>query len=418
MTLRALHEQRATAVAAMRALTAAPAGDGDLTPEQASEFDRHKAVVEGLDVRIARQTFVDEADRRAPGTPIDGSGDAKLDAELRQFSLVRAIACQVPDLVGVDAGREREISAELQRRSGRSHQGLTVPLQVFEQRVQSAGDATAGGFLVADTYRGDLFVDTLRKKLVTARLGATVLNGLMGRVTIPRRTSSATAQWVGENQSVDLSDAGFGSLAMMPKTIAARTEMTRDLLMQSSPSIETLVRSDFASIVAEAIDSAAINGSGAGPVPTGLLNTPNIGSFNLATVSWANVLAAVEDIETANAESTGWATNPHVVKVLRSTVKVSGDTTGNFIMPEPGSLAGYPLLSSNIIPATISTNKSALIFGNWSDLLIGYWGSFDLLVNPYESTAYAKGNVQVRVMQSCDVQVRHPESFTAAVDIA
>lgn len=418
MNLRALHEQRAIAIAAMRALTASPAGDGDLSPEQAAEFDRQKALVEGLDVRIARQTFVDEADRRAPGTPVDGSGDHKLDAELRQFSLVKAIACQVPDLVGVDAGREREISAELQRRSGRSHQGLTVPLQVFERRVQSAGDASAGGFLVADTYRGDLFVDALRKKLVTARLGATVLNGLMGRVTIPRRTSSATAQWVGENQSVDLSDAGFGHLAMTPKTIAARTEMTRDLLMQSSPSIEALIRSDFASIIAEAIDTAAINGSGAGPVPAGLLNTPNIGSFNLATVSWANVLAAVEDIETANAEATGWATNPHVVKVLRSTVKVSGGVEGNFVMSEPGSLAGYPLVSSNIIPATISTNKSALIFGNWSDLLIGYWGSFDLLVNPYESTAYAKGNVQVRVMQSCDVHVRHPASFTAAVDIA
>jgi hypothetical protein len=43
--------------------------------------------------------------------------------------------------------------------------------------------------------------------------------------------------------------------------------------------------------------------------------------------------------------------------------------------------------------------------------LIGFWSEFDFLVNPYETTAYSKGNVQVRAMATCDVKLRHVESF-------
>jgi HK97 family phage major capsid protein len=76
---------------------------------------------------------------------------------------------------------------------------------------------------------------------------------------------------------------------------------------------------------------------------------------------------------------------------------------------------------SNNVPGNLTkgtgTNLSALIYGNWDDLLIGYWSAFDLLVNPYEATAYAKGNVSIRAMLTCDVNVRYAESFAAATDI-
>jgi HK97 family phage major capsid protein len=422
MTLRELHEQRSKTIAAMRALTAAPAGeDGDLSAEQAAEFDKAKGELTTLETRIERQTLLDEADRRAQGVTIAGSGDARLDRELGSFSLVRAIASQVPDIAAsVDSGRERELSAELQRRSGRAHQGVTVPLAVFEQRIQSANVATSGGFLVPGQFRGDLFVDSLRAKLVTGRLGATVISGLEGAVSIPTRTGLATAQWIAENASLDLSDASFGQLMLTPKTVGTRTELSRALLGQSSPDIEVLVRNDFASVLAEAVDRGALTGSGIGPEPKGLLNVSGIGTFNLATVSWANVLSAVEGIEVASASATGWASNPHVVKVLRSTPTVSGGVEGSFIMMSPDSLAGFPLVSSTLVPNNLGagSNKSALIFGNWADLIIGYWSTFDLLVNPYESGAYARGNVQVRALLTTDVAVRHPASFTAATDVA
>jgi HK97 family phage major capsid protein len=82
-------------------------------------------------------------------------------------------------------------------------------------------------------------------------------------------------------------------------------------------------------------------------------------------------------------------------------------------------MAGYPLLTSTLVPTDLGAgnDKTALVLGDWSELIIAYWSELDILVNPYESTAYAKGNVQVRAMATCDVAVRHPEAFAAAVDI-
>ena len=128
----------------------------------------------------------------------------------------------------------------------------------------------------------------------------------------------------------------------------------------------------------------------------------------------------IEEVEIDDAEGTAWATTPSAVKLLRSTPKeVDGSSiavSADYLMESAKTLAGYPLASSNVVPSTLGTgtDESALIFGNWSDLILGYWSAFDLLVNPYESTAYSKGNVQVRGMLTMDVAVRHAESFCAS----
>jgi hypothetical protein len=72
---------------------------------------------------------------------------------------------------------------------------------------------------------------------------------------------------------------------------------------------------------------------------------------------------------------------------------------------------------SNGTKGTSSGVCSALIFGDWSSLYIGFWSELDLLVNPFDSTAYAAGSVLVRAMMTCDVQLRHAAAFAATTDI-
>jgi hypothetical protein len=132
------------------------------------------------------------------------------------------------------------------------------------------------------------------------------------------------------------------------------------------------------------------------------------------------VLEFISDVETANAEGPfAFLTHPLVVKSLRSTLKVSDDAGAGFLMDGPDTLAGYPCTASTLVPTNLGagTDKKGLIFGNWASLLLGYWSEFDVLVNPYETTAYSKGNV-VRGMATCDVDVRQPAAFSAAQDIA
>jgi hypothetical protein len=87
-------------------------------------------------------------------------------------------------------------------------------------------------------------------------------------------------------------------------------------------------------------------------------------------------------------------------------------------MDGPNDLLGYPALSTTSLPDSLgSPAPGSAIFGNWADLLIGYWSGIDILANPYGSTQYAKGNVQVRALLTADVAVRHIESFAAAIDV-
>ena len=65
---------------------------------------------------------------------------------------------------------------------------------------------------------------------------------------------------------------------MRPKTVGAYSKFSRLIELQGTPDIEQLIRADFVALLADAIDSAAINGSGSSNQPLGILNTTGIGS--------------------------------------------------------------------------------------------------------------------------------------------
>ena len=390
----------------------------DLADNESARVDAIKIEIEALEKRIATETTVADWERQATAEVVTPGRDT-VEAEARNFSLRSVIASQIPDIAHtVDIGREREISAELAKRMGRPVQGIVVPMQVFqvEQRVLTTAlpGGGPGGNLIGTDHRGDLFIDILRARLITQGLGARVLSGLTGNVDIPRRKASNVASWIAENAALTANDPQFDKVQLTPKHIGALTEFSRNMLLQSSPDVEQLIRADFAAVLAEGIDRAAIKGGGANE-PDGILETAGIGSFDVSPLSWNGVLDGIADIETANADTgaLGWATHPLAVKLMRGTLKVNADAGAGFIMDAPGQLAGYRLASSTVVPTNGSPAAPSLIFGNWNDLMIGYWSAFEILVNPYESTAYAKGNVQVRGLLTCDVAVRHPVSFTA-----
>jgi HK97 family phage major capsid protein/HK97 family phage prohead protease len=360
-----------------------------------------------------------------PVPPIAPSLDHDYQNELRKFSL-RALLAGAAGLPGVDWSREREVSQEVAHRSGRTFAGFAVPFSVFEQRVVTTG-LPAGGpgaNIIATDYKGESYIDRLRAALVVRQLGATVLSGLVGNVAVPRLKASATGAWVAENAALTVSDPQWEQVTLSPKHVGALTEYSRNMLLQSSPDIEALLRDDFAKLLARAVDQAAINGGGANE-PVGILRTAGIGDVALGVAggapTWASVIALTAAVEQANATGGGFLTNFKATAKLKTTVKVT-TTDSVMIMDGRDTLAGYPLVATSLVPSNLVKGASgavcsALIFGNFADVLLGYWSELDVLVNPYESTAYAKGNVQIRGFISMDVKLRHPESFAAIQDI-
>jgi len=425
MNLQSIREQRAGVVAQMRALlVTAETAKRELTAAEAAEFDRLKTEERGLADQAARAEALLEAERRASGTP--AGGDRNFDAECRSFSLLRAIQAQLPNS-SVDAGREREVSQELARRSGRSAGGLFIPSQIFEERVFTTTNPAGGpgSNLVPTDHRADQYIDRLRDALIVRRLGATVLSGLTGNVDIPRLRASVAAAWVLENAALTANNPQVEKITLTPKHVGALTEYSRNMVQQTSPDIEALLRNDFAQILAAEVDRAAINGAGAAGVPRGILQTAGIGSVamgaNGGPIAWSSVIDLVGAVEIANAQGAAFMTNARVTRNARRTVKVAS-TDSEMVMDAPAALAGYPVGVTNLVPSNLTKGTSvgvcsALIFGDFSQLLLGYWSEFDLLVNPYESAAYAKGNVQIRGMLTMDVAVRQPAAFAAIQDL-
>lgn len=413
MNLTELRETRATKVSEMRTLADA----SDMTAEQETRFDTLKGEVASLDTKIERAQHMAELERSAPATVNAGNlGDGAYEDRAREFSITTAIRAAMGERV--DNGRERELSAELAHRTGRSFQGIAVPDEVFEKRTLTTGDAA--GSLYPQQHRGDLFIDMRRSAMVTGSLGATVLDGLVGDVDIPKQTASSSAQWVGEDGEITESDADFEDVNLSPNTVGAITSYSRRTLINAVPSVEQIVRNDLASVVARAVDFQAMTGDGSGNTPVGVINATGAHNLTLAGPSWAEVLDFIASIQSEDADigTLGWAMHPQAVKVFRSTLRESGDAASGYLMEQPGAMAGYAAATSTAVPVASGTpDTSTVIFGAWSQLLVGRWSGIDLLVNPYESAAYSRGRVLVRAMQDVDVAVRHGEAFAFAADL-
>jgi HK97 family phage major capsid protein len=261
-------------------------------------------------------------------------------------------------------------------------------------------------------HRGDLFIDALRAQLIIGRLGATVLDNLVGDQDIPRQTGSASAQWVAEDGALTETAPTFDDVTLSPKTVGSVVSYSRRTLINAVPSIENIVRNDLTNVVAQAIDYQALFGTGTGNTPTGVIHATGVVNEGALTPTWAQILKFPADIAIANADigGMGWAMAADAVKKLRSTQKLAS-TDSVMLMEDAASLAGYPVQQSTILTLSDTATSSIVIFGAWSQLLIGYWSGVDILVNPYESTAYMRGRVLMRIMRDVDVAVRHGQSF-------
>lgn len=402
MQLAAIREARTAKVAEARTLLSADT----LTPEQKTAFDKLKGEIQALEADEARAQFLADAERRAVGEPVD-KGRTSLE---RQVSVLEVIRAQVEGraLTGAAA----EYSQETERRTGRKAQGVFVPLAALEQRVNTTSSA---GELVPTDHRADQYIEPFRNSLLARRLGVRVLSGLSGNVSIPKHGTGTTVGWVAENSALSPSDMSFDEVTLSPKHAGGLSEMSRQLIMQSSPDIEQLVRSDLSFMLAQAIDSALIQGGGSNQ-PTGVLATSGIQTASLSTLSWANVLAMVQKLDLINASAANFIASTKVKAKLAGTLKASG--IAGYLL-EGGRMADIPVQFTNQVPEKTGTpNTGRLILGDWSQVLLGIWSELDILVNPYAEAAYSKGNVLVRAMSTVDVALRHADAFVVADDLA
>jgi HK97 family phage major capsid protein len=336
--------------------------------------------------------------------------------EVKRFSLLRAIhalANPTDRRAQEAAAFEFECSQAAAKAYGRTAQGILLPAEVLRnwKRDLNSSDEAA---LFTDDFRGGDFIDALRNASSVMQAGATMLSGLSGDVKIPKKTGVASTGWISsEGGAASESEMTVGSVSMTPKTLGAFTDITRQLMIQSSLDVEALVRDDLAQSIALAIDLGALAGSGSSGQPTGIKNTGGINVVDFGAApdlipTYAQVVELETKVREDNALGNGGAyiSNATMYGALKSVEKAAN--TAQFVVEPGGTMNGYRTIVSNQVAS------GDLYFGDFSQLLVGMFGGIDIVVDPY--TASTSGTVRVVALQSCDVAVRHATAFCIGND--
>lgn len=410
MKLHDLREKRAGKIAEMRAINEkALAASRDFDDGERAAFDACEKETRALDDQIGRVERLDAMERSAPAESVGG---VEMQRELRNYSLSSAINGA---LSGRLTGREAEVHQELSKgREQRAGAGvhLAVPTEVLlgETRNQTVGTGSAGGFTVATQLAA--VADRFRPALKVQGMGAMVMANLTGFLDLPNLASSGTAAWVAENGNATRTAVTFEKVSMGPKTIAGEYRLSRRLMLQSGASIEDLLRRDLGFILAQGLDLAAIAGTGTSNQPLGILNTVGVAKETTETAfsdTTANLISALELDDVSG--TAAFLTNPTVMKAVRKMKDGDGH-----VMPASELFHNQRVEVSTQVPADLGTgdDKSALIYGLWSELVLGYWSAVDILINPYHPDVASNGGALLHAFLDADVAVRHPDAFRYA----
>jgi HK97 family phage major capsid protein len=357
-----------------------------------------------------------------------GDGFSLSPAELSGYDLGRALrAVADPAVHGGSAKLEMDVTARAQRAGLLRNDGtLFVPFEVL-MRDLNTGAAAAGGNLLGKDI--GTAVGWLRPGSTVLLAGATSIEGLTGNFAVPRFSAGGTVQLIGEGAAAAETDPAFDQVVLTPKTVSGFVDYSRKLGLQTADrkgGIAGIIAADLSDAIGSMVDAMALAGSGAANEPTGILNTVGVGSVPLGVNGGPMTWDAVADVEYAvGAENgtrgaLGYVTNPKVKRQLQKTQVLASGLPIWSRQAGQETIAGTPAWATTNVPNDLvkgtSNNCSALIYGNWANVVLGLWGrGLELIVNPYSQST--SGTVRITALLDFDVALRRAATFAVVSDI-
>ena len=379
------------------------------------------AEVESLTKEL-REAQVEEAAQRALLNQRALSPEEK--KELKRFSLAKFIReAATNQLSGFEAEMNQEADKEMRAAGQSLSRGTGIPsillgLRTFDNN--NITTATEGAEFAAITEWS--YIEALRNAMLGARLGVRYIPGMQGNARIVKG-GGMTASWLTEEAAASKVKENFSTIDMTPHRLQVLGGYTYDLLKQAALPVEQILWDELIRAHAQALDDAIFNGSGSSGQPLGILANTGIGDVaggtNGAAISWANIVALESTVGAANGlfGRLAYVTNSKVAGSMKSTPQVAGYPR---YMMEDGRTNGFDVHVTNAIPSNLTKGTasgvcSAMIFGNFEEVLVPQWGGLDMIVDPFSSKA--KGVVEVTAIAYHDVCVRRPACFAAIKDI-
>lgn len=314
----------------------------------------------------------------------------------------------------------------------------------------SAISGPAGGYLVPPEFNTQL-IEGIYPFLVLRSAGVQVIPMKSAQYNQPRLSAQMTATYVGETQPIPTSVEGFTQFNLTAHKLTGLVPMSRELVADSDPSVEMIVREDMARQLGTAEDKAFLIGTGPSfNQPQGILTAAAGATIIAGTASTGDAVTynAIVDIRTTLNKSNIpevrriWVTTPDLLGTL---AKVQNPTSGNYVFVEnvyniqgsnvapgmpsgvpggaakpSGYLLGYPVYTSTQLPTPFATNGSSvtsnLSLVETSQVRIGQRGDIEL--QAFDQATFVDGGgalnsavqddmIVFRALMRHDIALRH-----------
>lgn len=335
--------------------------------------------------------------------------------DIRSYSLMRAISAVVNNRP-LD-GREKEYNDELSRKLERQPKGFFVPEEIIShRRTLTAGVPADGGYTVSEQILASEKVEFLRNNSVVTSLGARMISGLQGDISIPRQITGASAYWVSETGSITQSNATYGQIIGRPRRIGTSVPYSKQYLAQTSLDAESEIVNDSDLSIATELDRVALRGIG-GAEPLGIANLATADRATSVTFgaapTWAKYLEFFSSVAGQNAAvgSLGYAASVAAAVKAMSVARFSGGDTPIW---DNGRVGMFPAAWTTQLLTTATPVANMVIFGDWSQVLFLEWAGRDVVVDPYSGKK--EGNVEITIQRLMDVVVKRAKAFAISTD--
>lgn len=277
--------------------------------------------------------------------------------------------------------------------------GLNTVGQIYipTMETRAAVSVASEGVDVVATDLYDI-IEPLRAKNVLVQAGAKFYTGLTNNAQIPVMTGS-NVNWAGETAAATDGNVLFNNVTLTPKRLTAYVDISKMLLAQDSIGVENAIRQDLINAINSKLESTILGkGAKSATTPAGIFNgkTPTKvtdfeGLVGLeAKVEEANVLGGVSYIASPSAR----ASFRNMMKGSRGTAQLAYTD---------GTLDGTPVYS------TSNVETKTFVVGDFSNLAIGSWGGWDIVVDNY--TQAVNGMIRLVVNAYFDAALIRPEAF-------
>jgi len=372
----AFEGQRTTAQDRMSALMTLSSDEGrTLDDDEAKEYDGLEAETKAISSHITRLQKLDEQ-QKSQAIVVNGAGvEAAAAARDTTRSSVISVRPNCPKgttfvryVMAIAASNGNpDRAAQYVKNRGDWLSSTPELLNLFEEQAHylmkaavPAGttyDSTWAGPLVYAQNATSEFAEFLRPLTIIGRIPG--LRRVPFNIKIPRATAGTTGNWVGEAAPKPITSMAFDSITMTWAKAAGIVVLTEELVRFSNPAAEDVVRTDLARGVSQFLDRqfvdptvAAVTGVSPASITNGITPiTPsgvNMAAFRTDTrLLFQGLLVTNQPIG-----SGVWLMTQQQAVALSLAQNSLGQIIYQGINAQGGTLLGYPVITSENIPAT------------------------------------------------------------------